>query len=434
MMDVDAVIAGGGIAGSAAAAALAGLGWSVMIVEPGQHDDRRLAGELIHPAGVAGLAELGLLDTPVLAAAARLDGFVIFPEPGMAGCVELPYRQPALALALDHTMICQGLLAMVAAMQTVTVKRGWRVTGVSETEGSAIVQLRHDGVTETVRCRLVVAADGASSPVRAFAGLTHRRTRNAVLTGYLVDHDALPLAGLGHIFTAAGGPVLAYAIGEGRARVLFNRPLRHGDHARLDSDPTTEALPARLRTAVEAAIADRGGRRFVSSDVTVSGVARGRVVLTGDAAGTCHPITASGMTMGLEDAVRLAAALRSRDGDVASALALYAAERRSRQRARVLLAALMHDALGGAEPEMGMLRGALHRYWSGSARARAASMALLAMDDVSVGSMLFEFARVVATGLMASRGEPVSRLRRAMLTARLSRPLMRHLVGAMRVQ
>jgi hypothetical protein len=61
-------------------------------------------------------------------------------------------------------------------------------------------------------------------------------------------------------------------------------------------------------------------------------------------------------------------------------------------------------------------------------------MALLAMDDVSVGSMLFEFARVVASGLLASRGEPVSRLRRAALTARLSRPLMRHLVGAMRVQ
>jgi hypothetical protein len=48
--------------------------------------------------------------------------------------------------------------------------------------------------------------------------------------------------------------------------------------------------------------------------------------------------------------------------------------------------------------------------------------------------MLFEFARVVASGLLASRGEPVSRLRRAALTARLSRPLMRHLVGAMRVQ
>jgi 2-polyprenyl-6-methoxyphenol hydroxylase-like FAD-dependent oxidoreductase len=434
MMDVDAVIAGGGIAGSAAAAALAGLGWSVMIVEPGQHNERRLAGELIHPAGVAGLAELGLLGTPALAAAARLDGFAIFPEPGMAGCVELPYRQSGVALALDHTMICQGLLATVAAMQAVTVERGWRVTGVSETVSGSIVQIHLGGVTETVRCRLVVAADGASSPVRAFAGLPHRRTRNAVLTGYLVDDSALPLAGLGHIFTAAGGPVLAYPIGDRQARVLFNRPLRHDGHVRLDTGPTTEALPPRLRTAVEAAMAGPGGRRFVSSDVAVSGVARGRVVLAGDAAGTCHPITASGMTMGIDDAVRLAGALRRRDGDVASALALYAAERRSRQRARVLLAALMHDALGGAGPEMGMLRRALHRYWSGSARARAASMALLAMDDVSVGSMLFEFARVVASGLLASHGEPVSRLRRAALMARLSRPIMRHLVGAMRVQ
>ena len=228
-IDVDAVIAGGGVAGSAAAAALAALGWSVLIVEPGQHDDRRLAGELIHPAGVAGLAELGLLRVPEFAAAARLDGFAIFPETGLLDCMELPYRHagatPAVALALDHASICHGLLANVAALPSVSVARSWRVIGLAGTDAEPIVQLRHAGVTETVRCRMVVAADGASSPVRAHAGLRHRRTRNAVLTGYLVDRAVLPLPGHAHVFTAAGGPVLAYAIGEDRARVLFNRRL-----------------------------------------------------------------------------------------------------------------------------------------------------------------------------------------------------------------
>jgi hypothetical protein len=83
---------------------------------------------------------------------------------------------------------------------------------------------------------------------------------------------------------------------------------------------------------------------------------------------------------------------------------------------------------------MGLLRGALQRYWSGSARARAASMALLGMDDVSVGSILIEFSRVVASGVFASFSEPASMLRRAELMARLSRPMIGNVIGAMRVQ
>jgi 2-polyprenyl-6-methoxyphenol hydroxylase-like FAD-dependent oxidoreductase len=439
-VDVDAVVAGGGVAGSATAAALAALGWSVLIVEPGQHDERRLSGELIHPAGVAGLARLGLLAAPAFAAAVRLFGFAVFPGAGPSGCIRLPYQAsetvPATALALDHAGICSSLLSEVAARPAVSLARGWRVTGLTGTPSEPVVWMRLAGASETLRCRLVVAADGASSPVRGHAGIGHRRTRSATLTGYLVDSDALPLPGHGHIFMAAGGPTLAYAIGRARARVLFNRPLAHGDAAHAHAQPgaATAALTPLLRTAVEQAMAAGGGRRFVSSDVTVASVARGRVVLVGDAAGSCHPISASGMSMGIDDAVRLAGALRRRDGDIPAALALYAAERRSRQRARVLLAAMLHDVLGGAAPEMGMLRAGLHRYWSGSARARAASMALLAMDDVGTGSILREVARVAAAGWSASWREPRATLWRAGLLARLSLPMMRNVVGALRVQ
>jgi squalene monooxygenase len=338
-----------------------------------------------------------------------------------------------VALALDHATICHSLLATVSALPGIAVARGWRVAGLADTAAAPIVQMRKAGATDRVRCRLVVAADGASSPVRGYAGIAHRRTRTAVLTGYLVDRDALPLPAHGHIFTAAGGPVLAYAIDNERARVLFNRPLSHRG-ALVDTAVNTAGLTARLRASVETAEAAGTRRRFVSSDVAVAAVARDHVALIGDAAGTCHPISASGMTMGIDDAMRLAKALRDCDGDVAAGLARYAAERRSRQRARILLAAFLHDALGGTGPEMGMLRAAMHRYWSGSARARAASMALLAMDDLHTGSILLEFLRILACGFLSSRNKPLDLLRDAVLTARLSRPMMLHLLGAMRVQ
>lgn len=431
--DFDAIVAGGGVAGAAAAAVLAGLGWSVLVVEPGQHDERRLAGELVHPVGVAGLAELGLL-SPAFEPAARLDGFVVFPDRDVARCIELPYRhsgaEPAVALAMDHGAICRTLLAGVAARPAVTVAHGWRVTGLAGAASAPIVQIRLGGRTETVSSRIVVAADGASSSVRAHAGLSHRRVRTAVMTGYLVNPDALPRPGRGHIFTAVGGPVLAYAMGDHQARVLLNWRLPHQRSAEGEAT-ALDGLPSRLRSEVEAAMATGTGLRFVSSDVTVAGVARGRVVLVGDAAGSCHPISASGMTMGIDDAMRLGRALRG--DDLAAAFAHYAAERRALQRARTLLAAMLHEALGGATAEAGMLRAAVHRYWSGSARARAASMMLLGMEDLRTRAVLLEFARVMAGGVFGMQGGALSKLHRAGLMARLSMPLMRHVLDALRV-
>ena len=105
-----------------------------------------------------------------------------------------------------------------------------------------------------------------------------------------------------------------------------------------------------------------------------------------------------------------------------------------RQQDTGTLAALLHETLGGTWPESGMLRAAMHRYWSGSARARAASMALLAMDDVSTASILLEFLRILASGLLTSSRESSNLLHRAMLTARLSQPMMRHMLAAIRVQ
>ena len=127
-VDVDAVIAGGGVAGTATAAALAALGWSVLIVEPGHHLERRLAGEWIHPIGVAGLARLGLL-FPALDRGARLDGFAVYPGSDTRDRIELMYSRSLpeqSALALDHASIYRGLL------QTAETRSGvWHCTWVA---------------------------------------------------------------------------------------------------------------------------------------------------------------------------------------------------------------------------------------------------------------------------------------------------------------
>src|SRR3954469_20799754 len=105
-VEVDVVIAGGGVAGTAAAAAVQQLGYRVLLIEPGQNDDRRLAGEVFHPPGVAGLAELGLLPALTGGSIATIKGFSVFSD---GNCIRLPYDAvPAhgkAGLCLEHGLI-----------------------------------------------------------------------------------------------------------------------------------------------------------------------------------------------------------------------------------------------------------------------------------------------------------------------------------------
>src|SRR6516165_9872047 len=165
MTDIDVIVGGGGVAGTAAAAAIQQLGYRVMLVEPGVNHERRLAGELFHPPGVAGLAELGLLNELMHAPAVMVDGFSVSSDDSF---INLPYdsvpahRMPGLCL--QHDLIRKRMLNGVSALPNVTVKRGARVVGLDQSQPSCLfVQVARDNATVNYRCRMLVAADGTPS-------------------------------------------------------------------------------------------------------------------------------------------------------------------------------------------------------------------------------------------------------------------------------
>src|SRR5437870_15118 len=126
----NVIIAGGGISGAAAAAALAQHDWRVLVVEPGLDHTRRLAGELIHPPGTADLDDLGLLACLRDAGAVPIHGFAVF-----AGDSDvLRYDEVAglknAGVAIEHGTMASALLHAVEKFPGVTVQRGARVTAV----------------------------------------------------------------------------------------------------------------------------------------------------------------------------------------------------------------------------------------------------------------------------------------------------------------
>ncbi len=403
-VDYDVIIAGGGVAGITAAAALKEFGWSVLIVEPGQHSDRRLAGELIHPPGVAALTELGLNGATSFDGAVPIKGFIAFTglEDSRAQ-ISLPYvsdRSFRYGFALDHPNIRSSLQASADLLPYVKTLHGGRVVGVEDQGSVTTVAVMDAGAIRNLNCRLVISADGAASAVRSFAGISHSRRPISKITGYLITDKNLPSPGFGHVFMGSLAPLLVYEIGSGLARILFDHPMNQSDVSPADHRCRVASSVAhpQLRAEISEAIKSQRGLSFISADLVVNRSTYGRVALLGDAGGSCHPLTATGMTIGAVDALRLRDAFRDSDGDIATGLKLYGARRRAPQSARLLVASALHEACSGRSPESRLIRAGLIRYWTRGARGRKASMAILAMSDIRFSSALREMMLVILHG------------------------------------
>jgi squalene monooxygenase len=441
IVDIDVIVGGGGVAGVAAAAAIQQLGYRVMLVEPGMNDNRRLAGEVFHPPGVTGLAELGLLGDLMHAPAVTVDGFSVSSD---GDFIRLPYdsvpthRMPGLCL--EHDLIRKRMLNGVSTLPDVTLKRGARVVGIDQNEPSCLVVevASERNTAASYRCRMLVAADGTPSRLARLAGIAVHTRRISTIWGYRVGSENLPQRGYGHVFLGAGTPILLYPIGRDQARILFDIPYQAGRRATAaDCVAMAAALPPGLRREVEQAIATQPRMSVLAQAITAERSAQGRVVLVGDAGGSCHPLTATGMTMSISDALLLRRALIERAGDVRGALQLYQRRRRWPQATRLALADALRDALCGTSPEMRVVRGGILTYWRDSAAGRSATLALLSTADGRPFALLRQITTVMARGFIAHLRSPLPanhgigavRVARALL-ASLWRHIKQVLIGS----
>jgi 2-polyprenyl-6-methoxyphenol hydroxylase-like FAD-dependent oxidoreductase len=230
------------------------------------------------------------------------------------------------------------------------------------------------------------------------------------MVGFLLQDCALPHSGYGHIFLGSPAPILAYSVGPGQVRIMFDIPDNPDGIGALTTDPSyLQAIPENLRRGVQQEMAREN--RLVSANYVVipKETVRGRLVLVGDAGGCCHPLTATGLSVSSRDALRLREALKESGGDVDRALHAYELSRRGPQRVRLTLATALYEVFASQSPQMVLLRNGLVRYWSRDPAGRAASMALLSTWENRMSIMAQEYARVLlyglTTGLNAGNGD-----------------------------
>jgi squalene monooxygenase len=394
MTAADVVIAGGGFAGLASAAACAARGLRVVVLEARAGPVPAFRGELLHPPALRALARLGVEAALRAAGAARIAGFAAF-GPRSELAVVLPYPSGE-GLALGHEALLSALRQGLLPLSNVQVLRGSAVVDVLREKGRVVGLRTRDGQNHAAQ--VVVAADGRHSTLRGLLGIEDRARLLSYTIALGAEGSWLPQPDHGHVFLGAPGPILAYPYAAGRTRLCIDVPLNAprgrralGDYVARDFLPH---LPDALRKAARSAIGPRSIELCANHTMyTNRCVVRG-AALVGDAAGCSHPLTATGMTTALHDAELLAASLCER-GPIDDRLRVYQRGRYRFARARELFAQALYEVFRADSPGARALCEGVFRYWRAGERSRIASMQILTGEESSTLRFLLEYARVV---------------------------------------
>jgi 2-octaprenyl-6-methoxyphenol hydroxylase len=315
-MQTGVVIAGGGMVGASLALALAQVGIDVTLVEAvplktgssPSFDDRTTA----LSNGSRRIME-GLGVWPLVAHEATPIRRIHISDRGHFGLARIDAAEldlESLGFVIANRALGAGLWQRLEA-SGVRVVAPARVVDYTATAGRCEVRLEGEAAgTEPIRCRLLVAADGAQSAVRRLAGVDsstwdyEQTALTANLTTQLFhDHVAYER------FTPTG-PIALLPFLDGRVGLVWTL-------APKDAEETLALPDSEFLERLQQAFGMRMGR-FLSvgkrqayplaltrADEQVAE----RVVILGNAAQGLHPIAGQGFNLGLRDVACLAEVL-----------------------------------------------------------------------------------------------------------------------------
>lgn len=331
-----AAVIGGGISGLCAAVALGRIGAEVEVFERGPAIREVGAGLSLWPNATYALRELGLLES-CARASSRVSGIQLRDPGGREWASVRISGGETPALCLDRPALLSALLAAVDPRR---IHVGQECRGISlETEGGGKPCVHFEG-GRRLRFDAVVGADGLGSVVRRFVT---GRSERPVYRGYMIWRGVArtPPSCLGEgIITEAWGKGERFGImpiGDGKVCWYATRnqpetaapPSRAEilEHFRDWHPPIAEVIAATLESAIV--------RTPALDRPAAWTLARGPVVLIGDAAHPMTPNLGQGTCLAVEDALVLSRLL-ARRGSIEAALRSFEKIRRARAAAIVL--------------------------------------------------------------------------------------------------
>ncbi len=340
----DMIIVGGGMVGASLAIALAHRGLRLALVEaytPGaesqpSYDDRAIAlaygtRRIFEATGV--WPSLSEIAEPILD--------IHVSDRGHFGFTRLSAADegvPALGHVVTARELGHVLLDRMRKDASLEVIAPARLISFEDQGEQVCVEVEREGLMSTLQCRLLVAADGGNSEIRAQLGVPVQRWeygQSAVVTNIT---PAQPHRNVAYERFTDSGPVALLPMTEQRCAVVWTvRDEQLESVLALDDDAFLAAFQQRFGYRLGRFL--RTGKRaaYPLSLLRARESVRGRVAVIGNAAHTLHPIAGQGFNLGIRDVAALAEVVddafrAGRDIGAAETLAVYESWRLAEQR------------------------------------------------------------------------------------------------------
>lgn len=358
-MDVryDAIVVGAGVVGPGFAIALARQGRKVMLVERNWQKQDRIVGELLQPAGVKALRELGVVQAINNIEAIPHYGYYIdfkgkkvtigypfkdtgnrtnplHPVPDAVfngnGCLVSDSTIDASAWEKDERMwgfafhngeFLQNLRSMAQAEENIDTVEGTatKLLRDEKDENQVVgVKVKEKGSERDYRTKLVFCCDGIYSNFRKTLSPDRAPEVESYFVGFSLFNAKLPAPNHGHVILGDHAPVLLYQNSPREVRLLCayrssKAPSqKNNDLFDYLTKQVLPALPPTVQASFEKALETKKYKAMPNQYFSAprQGDSLRGVVFLGDSLNLRHPLTGGGMTVGLCDSVLLAKLLQ----------------------------------------------------------------------------------------------------------------------------
>jgi squalene monooxygenase len=382
----DVAVIGAGSVGCATALAFARQGASVLLLEANPDKAKRFAGEWLHPPGVAILKDLQVDLRAIASGYPQGEGFVVFPD-DRTEPIRLNYPDGAKGVSCEHSLLVSTIREAATAHPNIYYLPFAKVNKIVDRE----LSFSHPNGSEiSILAEQIVGADGRTSIVRQQMGVTNDSRSLSYMAGVMLEGVELPFEGCGHIFLGGPGPVLAYRIGSDRIRLCLDVPISHFRNSRNKTAYLWEmyrsVLPEKLLPALQQALEDRQLGWCANQFCPRLYYGEPGQALVGDATGYCHPITATGMTLGFKDAIALATSKNFHNFRQDRLINTYVPE---------LLASALYQVFTRQDETAIAIRQAIYQMWRQDPDERQRTMGLLSTMETK----LLPFSRSFLKGL-----------------------------------
>jgi salicylate hydroxylase len=341
MSDQPYLIAGGGIAGLAAALGLSARGTGVRLFEQAKAFEEVGAGLQMSPNGVRALRELGAWDA--------IEPSCVIPSEihvrdGMTGALlqrirlGKPFEQRfgAPYRVCHRADLLAGLVTAARHRRAIELNTARKVVSAANTGTGAAFAFADGGSAEG---QAAIVADGIRSTLRAaVSDGSAPVSRNTIIYRALVPLSKVPPEiepDCVTLWLCRGGHVVHYAVSSWRnfniVAACDGDITESGWNTPANFTEVARRFPGICADLADLLAAPANWLRWPGADLgPIPRWSNGRIVLAGDAAHATLPFLAQGAVMSLEDAVILAREVGRAGQGIETAFAAYEAQRKPR--------------------------------------------------------------------------------------------------------